>query len=1700
MGRIFRTGFKTLTIFGIALLAGIGIFLSILFQVQPRGNGGQRQTVLSKIQQTVSGVLGWDTRRYTRGSIILRPTDSAWGRGGLIPIPVTDEPAIDVDVYNIKEPVDVVFDIYKASKDDIFRYLTHDDTGNQTSSDVDVSGKEKIGSVTRTFSPDSTETSRVRLPIGEKDVGIWYVRATRGSTLGDAFVVRSDFGVTAAEENNAILFWGQDFVSKRSVDSGSVALYSLLGSANKLAEVPFSGQGIAKIPVYSEADIALVTRPSGIAVVPINLRNLNDNYRFTSYAPKQKQYKYFVFTDRPIYKPGDKVYFKSVIRDDDDAHYTIPTGSASVTVVKDWDEKNPILSTSLPVSGDGTVSGDFIVPKDKGAGYYQITVRIGEVKKIYWWEAWENNSVGFRVEEYRKPEYHIDVATEKTQYISGDTVNFTVSGSYFSGQPITGSAKYKIVSSDTYDPVYQSDILNNDYWFEYGGWYGEQISSGNISFAGGGIAQGSFRLPSSNNGKNRIITIESEFSDGSGNPVFTSNSVLVRPAEFSLYRTDHSASGAVGRELSIPVILVQNRETDISGKKLSITVVRKYWEKSSGSQEKYPRYVEKTENIKEFSVMTKKDGSATLSFTPQKTGSYEWEITADDNKGNRMVRTLYSWVSSVPSEGETIGNNQTLKVSTDKDRYMPGDTARVTIESSFGNRDILLLVERGRVRRFQVVGMQGTHTEVSLPLQTADMPNVFLTARSFSPMGLDEYSADIEVSALGQKTTLSIRTDKPSYSPGDTATVMVTATDSQGHPVQTDVALWAIDKALFEFVDPSSQTIFQAFWSLRGNSTVSTHSLEGIFVNQAEGGGCFAQGSLVTMADGSKRAIETLKRGERIATFESPQTKKILSRKVTAVFKQEDIGTIIINRKLSVTPDHYLFVNSGWMQAGSVQDGDTLLGVDGNPVPVTSVEWVLGKTSVYNLEIEGTHTYFVDDLYVHNQKGDGSGRSKFEDTAYWNPSIKTDTQGKATVRIKLPDNLTTWVVSAVAANANTQVGDGKAEILVTKQVIIRPIVPNLLRVGDKGMVGALVQNYSGFSRQFTVSLAATGLSVLDTPRSITIPSNGTEEVWWKVEAKKTADTNTLTFAATDSAKEGDSITIPLPVIAAVFFQKQGFVGIGSKEFSLNRFADTDTNNSQLTLSLSPRIVGSLPETLSSLMLYPYECSEQTATKVLAALISKTLPAADAKDTKQLDALIKKGIERIRTLQNFDGGWDWWGEGNSLPFVSEYVGEVLLEAKKQGYDTGDTLTELDSYAKKHLLPRQEGAEKDKEMQTLLFGSMIRFMVSGTNKENLYAFHDNDIPDDLLARVSYWRIQAGDLDTKTNGVDTLLSRATRQGDSAWWKAGPRARFGSQDLTTALVIRALIAGKQTPETVLPAVRYLVSSRRSELWTHTLATVESVRALLSFYQSSGEGSPNKTYRVLLDGKMLEQGSITNVSMRPTVSVPVGKISPQGSALAIKQEGMGQLYSAGLYIQKRDASKVTPQSNGGVRLTREYIGEDGSKGPFSLGEIVTVRLTVEGLEGAREYGILEDHLPAGMVAVNTTLKNDRMQLDHTGNNFQALNMEIGTDSVYLALNSIPNSQHIYEYQARVVTSGKYFAPPAQFTLMYEPSVYAHTGGDIVTIANTKYSPKSTAGQRGRAPDWVTRNERGLFIAAVGILLVLATTTIFLFSRLYGKK
>jgi hypothetical protein len=173
-----------------------------------------------------------------------------------------------------------------------------------------------------------------------------------------------------------------------------------------------------------------------------------------------------------------------------------------------------------------------------------------------------------------------------------------------------------------------------------------------------------------------------------------------------------------------------------------------------------------------------------------------------------------------------------------------------------------------------------------------------------------------------------------------------------------------------------------------------------------------------------------------------------------------------------------MWVNSGWKNAGDIQIGDKLLNSKNQSVEVQSIEWQQKKTDVYNLTIDKKSTYFAGDVYVHNDKGGGGGiRDNFTDVAYWNPYVITDANGEATVRFTIPDNLTTWITQAVAITTDTKVGESSQEILVSKPVIIRPVLPNILRIGDELSISTIAHNFTGEDRQFVNSIEMSNVQI-----------------------------------------------------------------------------------------------------------------------------------------------------------------------------------------------------------------------------------------------------------------------------------------------------------------------------------------------------------------------------------------------------------------------------------------------------------------------------------------------------------------------------------------------------------------------------------------------------------------------------------------------
>jgi len=106
-------------------------------------------------------------------------------------------------------------------------------------------------------------------------------------------------------------------------------------------------------------------------------------------------------------------------------------------------------------------------------------------------------------------------------------------------------------------------------------------------------------------------------------------------------------------------------------------------------------------------------------------------------------------------------------------------------------------------------------------------------------------------------------------------------------------------------------------------------------------------------------------------------------------------------------------------------------------------------------------------------------REKFIDTPYWNATLMTDDNGQATFTVKLPDNLTTWRLDARAVTSGsdglTLVGQKTFDLLSTKPLLIRPVTPRFLVVGDTAELSANVSNHTNTALDVQVGLATRGL-------------------------------------------------------------------------------------------------------------------------------------------------------------------------------------------------------------------------------------------------------------------------------------------------------------------------------------------------------------------------------------------------------------------------------------------------------------------------------------------------------------------------------------------------------------------------------------------------------------------------------------------------
>jgi alpha-2-macroglobulin len=694
-------------------------------------------------------------------------------------------------------------------------------------------------------------------------------------------------------------------------------------------------------------------------------------------------------------------------------------------------------------------------------------------------------------------------------------------------------------------------------------------------------------------------------------------------------------------------------------------------------------------------------------------------------------------------------------------------------------------------------------------------------------------------------------------------------------------------------------------------------------------------------------------------------------------------------------------------------------------------------------------------------------RKDFRDTAYWEPSAVTGKDGRATVKFRLPDNLTTWRATARAVTADTKVGVARQKVISRKDVILRVETPRFMTQGDTVTLSGIVHNYLKEDKSTQISIAVTGAHLLSpAQQTVTIPKQGEHRVDWQISAPQTGEIRLLAKALTNT--ESDAVELALGVVPRGLrsTKAQSWTTTDDnteQEFSLNLPANTDLNSRQLRLEVSPSIAGTLFGALDYLTTFPYGCTEQTMSSFLPNIIvSQTLKefkTASIRNADDLKKKVERGRNRLYAFQHEDGGWGWWKNDASDPFMTAYVVDGLTLAKQAGYEVDDGRLARGREKLQDMLAVKEFKDVDTRA-FMIYALAESGGADASQVEELFTDRQNLQP---YGRALLALTLSSIKDQRAPEVAAEIERsAVVEQMSAHWesKRRPMLDFMPYDRTegTALSLKALARIKPDSPLLQPAARWLVSDDRNQgyYWHSTKDTAFAIYGLIDYEKASHELTPSYDLEVYVNGETVLAQHVTDATAIATLS-----ISRKGSAVGetnnirVVKRGKGALYLSSSIEYHTNEENVAAQGSADLSVSREYLrlrleqvgyqlkwSTAPLTGEIKSGDLIVVKLHVTGRKA--RHLMLEDPIPSGAEQLESVGNLNLDYADKSWTDWYSAREFRDRRTVFFM--DTFDGDATLQYAMRVQIPGEFIVAPARVELMYEPATNANTSSQHFTF------------------------------------------------------
>lgn len=1398
--------------------------------------------------------------------------------------------------------------------------------------------------------------------------------------------------------------------------------------------------------------------------------------------------KFFAFTDRPIYRPGQTVniaaWAKLVSYDPKVASNVFADKQVKVSIQNAKNET--VLEGNYFTDKDGQISLSMALPKNATLGDYSVDLNLaGQI----------SGSAEFKVEEYKKPEFEVAVTPPTETVVLGESFSFEIGAKYYFGAPVKeGKVTYKVerhTKNQSWVPPRPWDWLYEPgYWWRnslyswYRGhdkvayclpyWYPPQsdapelIAEATVSLDAEGKAKvviDTAFAKAMHGDKDHEYRISAEVTDASRRMVAGSGVIQVNREPLQVYAWLNQGFYHVGEPAQLSLQVRNPQGKFVHG---DATV------KIMAVQFREGKVVEFEQEV--FPVKITTDEPAKLNLQLPKAGLYRVHVEFKDVKGVEAETMVSATVYGQGFDGSGY-RLPDLELATDKEEYKVGDTAKILVNTDQEGAT-LYIFERPRdgvydnpVVKTLAKGKSSVH---ELKIQATDQPNVFVEVVTVHRGQVFQQVMNLVVPPVKQIAEVALSTPKSVYEPREKSEIKIKVTDRQNNPVKGRVVVTAYDKALDALAGSSNERDIKSFfWGfIHRHQVNSEQSLESVNRSLPQKGprwgpiGVFGGAMYSDSRNGFNLANEE---GAR-------QRMPVAPESVAAAAPKEKGGFAIVT-----------------------MEGPTLDRVDS----------------------QGSQEFTEP----------GVIRDNFADSILWNATLECNEQGEAVIPLEFTDDLTTWNLVAWTVGPKAEVGEAKVEVITRKEIFIRPQAPRFFVEKDEVVLSGIVHNDTDEEQEIQVSLELDKHLKLIEGETVQVQfklaSKGERRVDWKVRAFEEGETSVLMKVA--AAKGSDAVKKSFPVLvhgvekqlawSQSIHQNENKVKIEFEVPEERRPAQTT-----LTLQYSPSLALAMVESLPYLIEYPYGCMEQTLNRFVPTVqvqqvlkqlklnledIAKHRANLNAQalgqgrlvdpesqkdpvfDASKLADMVMEGVEKLEQGQNSDGSWSWWpGSSYSDPYITAQIVEGLHRAKLSGSKINeDSLQRGTEWLAKHateelrklnLPEKHEDRKREPDsLDAMIHHVLLKLDPSQAAQGMRDRLYQNRLH---LSNMAQARLGLSLGLAKENDRRDMVIRNLSQylkvdntNQTAWLDIDSRGywwRWYYDEIETMAIYLQLLVQKNPKDEIAPQlVKYLLNHRTGGAkWKSTRDTSAVIAAFVDYINAVDEGDPDMFVEVVLDGKVISEAPLNAKNLftgSHKVVLSGEKVTTGKHELVVRRKGKGSLYvnaylnyfsledpitkaGAEVAVERRlyrlipkDKTGTVSGSQGQVVQQREQSMDRvllKNDERIKSGEQVEVELIVTS-KNEYEYLMLEDMKAAGFEALET---NSGWVYEGSLSAYR----EFRDTKVNHYLTHLPKGTFTLRYRLRAEVPGRFSALPTVIAGMYSPELKGNSDEQKVKIAD----------------------------------------------------